>query len=86
MNTSNEEVEMKGECIQMEFQGPFLNDGSSSHIVFVISNCFYMCSYGNCSELEAVGEGGLFYHLFSRGLVPSLHAQFEGTVCDTAIS
>lgn len=77
MNTSNEEVEMKGECIQMEFQGPFLNDSSSSHIVFVISNCFYMCSYGNCSELEAVGEGGLFYHLFTRGLVPSLHAQFE---------
>lgn len=67
MNTSNEEVEMKGECVQMEFQGPFLNDGSSSHILFVISNCFYMCSYGNCSELEARGGGGGCFITFSLG-------------------
>lgn len=37
-------------------------------------------------KLLGVVVMGLFYHLFSRGLVPLLHAQFEWTVCDTAIS
>lgn len=54
INTSYDEVEMKGEWLHMEFRGPFPNDGSSSHILFVISNFFYICSYGNWSELEAV--------------------------------
>lgn len=52
INTSNDEVEMKGERLGILRAIP--NDGSSSHILFVISNCFYICSYGNCSELEAV--------------------------------
>lgn len=46
-NTSNREEEMKEResrrgfnAPQMEFRGPFLNDGSSSFILRVISNCF----------------------------------------------
>lgn len=67
--TSNDEVEIKGEWVHMEFQGPFPNDGSSSHILFVISNCFYICSYGNCSELEAVEADVLSPFLSGAGAI-----------------
>lgn len=57
-NTSDEKEEIKAGAssggfgaLKMEFGGPFLNDGSSSSILRVISNCFQSRSYGNCRSL-----------------------------------
>lgn len=82
INTSNDEVKIKASGFTWNFKG---HSRMMAHqATFCLS---YLIAFTSVPMETAASWKllrGMFYHLFSRGLVPSLQASFEWTLCDTA--